>query len=78
MRKQHVNKILIEANDLVDRAHELVEGLCNDLDEIASFPDPNQDDADLYNDDLYAAIDDIRDSLEHVKYNLVSLWNNDD
>lgn len=78
MKKQHVNKILIEANDLVDRAHALVEGLCNDLDEVASFPDPNQDDPDIYNDDLYAAIDDIRDSLEHVQYNLVSLWNNDD
>tara|TARA_R100000951_G_C2489482_1_gene133998 strand:+ start:47 stop:256 length:210 start_codon:yes stop_codon:yes gene_type:complete len=67
MRKQHVNKILIEANDLVDRAHDLVEGLCNDL-----------DDAEIYNEDLYAAVDDIRASLEHVQYNLVTIWNEDD
>lgn len=78
MRKQHVNKILIEANDLVDRAHDLVEGLCNDLDEVASFPDPNQDDADIYNEDLYAAVDAIRASLEHVQYDLVTIWNNED
>ena len=67
MKKQDIMKTLIEANDLVDRAHDLIDGLCNDL-----------DDADIYNEDLYAAVDDIRAGLEHVQYDLVTIWNEDD
>lgn len=67
MKKQDIMKVLIEANDLVDRAHDLIDGLCNDL-----------DDADIYNEDLYAAVDDIRATLEHVQYDLVTIWNEED
>lgn len=67
MKKQDIMKVLIEANDLVDRALNLVEDLCNDL-----------DDADIYNEDMYAAVDDIRTTLEHVQGDLVTMWNEDD
>ena len=45
----------------------LIDDLCNDL-----------DDADIYNEDLYAAVDDIRATIEHVQYDLVTIWNEED